>query len=193
MLEKKRIARAIAIAAGISMFALAGPAAVADDDTDGTPTPEPTLMNSGNGSEGENCVIVVRPEKVLKNGKVVPAKTRVSDACVQEREQKRDQKAERTQLREEVREAGGSWGAVVRQQTLIRVATRLAERDGQSDSAALGRILTLINTGVPGELQYDVASFCLRYELLFDDLVTSAGDDDEADDETEPEPNPTVS
>lgn len=178
MLEKKRIARAVAIAAGVSMFALAGPAAVADDDPSDTPSPTPSVVDDGNGTAGDNCIIVVRPERVLKNGKVIPAKTRVSEACVQEREQKRIEREERAQLRDEIRAAGGSWGVMVRQETMIQVATKLAERHEQApSSAALGQILSLINSSLPEQLRFDIEAFCVQYDLIFEDFIN--GDDDD--------------
>ena len=143
MSETKKITRIFAVAAGASMLVLAGPAALADDEPTANSSPSPVVVGEGNGQYGENCVVVVEPERTLKNGKVVPAKTRISSACVQERDRIREertlQREERVQLREEVREAGGSWGAVVRQETMIKVATKLAERHAQvPESAAFG-------------------------------------------------------
>ncbi|MCJ7827290.1 MAG: hypothetical protein MUP36_03525 [Demequinaceae bacterium] len=189
MFEKKRVTRAFAILAGASMFALAGPAALADDDATGTPSPEPTVVGD-NGATGENCVIVVRPEKTQKNGKVIPEKTRVSSACVQAKEQKRIHKEERAQLREEIKAAGGSWGVMVRQETMVKVATKLAERGAQApNSAALGQILSLINYGLPEQLKFDIEGFCAQYDLVFEDLIPA---DDEGDDEIESSSSPSV-
>ena len=186
------------------MFALAAPAAVADDIEDepiDTPPAEPsdtddaTEVEEGNGGYGEDCLVVVRPEKVLPNGKVLPAKTRVSAACVQERDQIREQKRldreERAQIRDEIRDAGGSWGSYVRQEALIRVASNLAERHAQApESAALGRILTLINYGLPEQFQLDIEAFLAQYDLVFADLIKFGGDDEDGE---EPEPSPSVS
>ncbi len=191
MLEKKRIARALAVVAGVSMFALAGPAAVADDDPGDTPSPEPSVVDNGNGSAGANCVIVVQPEKVLKNGKVIPEKTRVSKACIQAREEKRVLREERAQLREEIKANGGTWGTYVRQETMVKVATRLAEHKEQvPQSAALGVILNKINSSLPEQFQIDIDAFCAQYDLIFADLIKDGGDDDEGD---EPEPSPSAS
>lgn len=190
MLDKKRVTRSLAILAGASMFALAGPAAVADDDPAVDPSPDPSVA-ADNGSAGENCVIVVRPERTLNNGKVIPAKTRISDACVQAKEQKRIEREERAQLREEIKANGGSWGVMVRQETMIKVATKLAERGTQApSSAALGQILSLINYGLPEQLQFDIEDFCARYDLVFDDLIPADDDEDEDDVEPSPEPSP---
>jgi hypothetical protein len=202
MLEKKRIARALAVVAGVSMFALAGPAAVADDDPAVTPSPEPSVVDNGNGSAGDNCVIVVRPEKVLKNGKVVPEKTRISKACVQAREENRVKQDERAQIREEIKANGGTWGAYVRQETMVKVASKLAERHEQvPQSSALGVILAKINSSLPEQFQIDIDAFCAQYDLIFADLIKDSGDDDDegAEPETspsaspEPEPEPSVS
>ncbi len=178
MLEQKRITRIFAVVAGASMLVLAGPAALADDEPTANPSPAPVAVDEGNGQYGENCVIVVQPERTLKNGKVVPAKTRISNACVQERDRVRAERAlqreERTQLREEVRAAGGSWGAVVRQETMVKVATKLAERHLQAPgSAALEQVLTLVNRGLPEALQLDIEAFLDQYELVFADLIVA--------------------
>jgi len=190
MLEKK-IARALAVAAGVSMFALAGPAAVADDEP-GEPSPEPSVVDDGNGSAGENCVIVVRPEKVLKNGKVIPEKTRISDACVQAREKNKEKQEERAKIREEIKANGGTWGAYVRQETMVKVASKLAERHEQAPhSSALGVILNKINSSLPEQFQIDVDAFCAQYDLVFADLVKDGEDDD--DEGAEPEASPSAS
>lgn len=219
MMVQKRLTRILTVVAGASMLALAGPAAVADDESGVSPSvqpvvdpsPAPTVIDDGSGTD-EVCVTtttIVKPEKTLKNGKVIPAKTKVSKDCKKvERAQVREDRAqvseERAQLRDEVRAAGGSWGVVVRQETLIKVATKLAERHEQApESAALGRILTLINYGLPEQFRFDIEAFLVQYELVFADLIKNGGDD-EGDDvepspslsvspEPEPEPSPSVS
>jgi hypothetical protein len=213
MLNQKRFGRIFAVVAGASMLTLVGPAAVADDGSVVKLSPVvnaghgqgnngaengPSADNAGNGPNADNCVVVVQPERTLKNGKVIPAKIRVSDACKQERieeraqirEERAVQREERAQLREEIRAAGGSWGMVVRQETLIKVATKLAERHAQApSSAALGQILTLINYGLPEQFQFNIEALLARYNLVFADLIKSGGDDDES---PEPSPSPSV-
>jgi hypothetical protein len=204
VLDQKRFARILAVMAGASMLALAGPAAQADDEPTVNPSPEPSIVDDGGGTV-DVCVTttIVQPERTLKNGKVIPAKTRVTKECRQieraqireeralQREERALQREERAQLREEVREAGGSWGAVQRQGALIRVATKLAERHEQApESAALGRILTLINYGLPEQLQFDIEVFLAQYELIFADLIKNGGDDE---DSPEPSPSPSAS
>ncbi len=98
----------------------------------------------------------------------------------------------RAELREQIRLNGGSWGAYQRQETLVRVATKLAERYGASPeapkSASLGRILTLINTGLPADLQIDVQTFLAEYELTLADIKWPTNSD-----EPSPEPSPSPS
>lgn len=200
VMVQKRLTRILTVVAGVSLLALAGPAAVADDEPGVGPSvgpvvdPSPTsIVIDDGGNSVEVCVtttITVKPEKTLKNGKVIPAKTKVSRDCQKvERAQARE---ERAQLRDEVRAAGGSWGVVVRQEALIKVATKLAERHEQApESAALGRILTLINYGLPEQFQFDIEAFLAQYELVFADLIKNGGDDE--GDGVEPSPSPSVS
>ncbi len=220
MYQTKRVARILAIVAGISMLGLAGPAAFADDQSGGnhgnhgnhgshgnpSATPAPAITDGGS-IVIDPCVVVDRPERTLGNGKVLPAKTHISQECLQpqpdpsaqagtDRAAQRDARA---QAREAVRAAGGTWGAVVRQETLVKVATRLAERHEQAPtSAALGRILTLINFGLPQALQIDIDAFLAQYGLVFADLIKSGDGDKEASPEpstepsTEPSPEPST-
>jgi hypothetical protein len=184
-----RIARILTIVAGTSLLGLVGPAALADDEPGGNPA-STEAATGGNGATQGSCVVVDRPERTLRNGKVVPARTHVSDECLQlqqeertqAREEATDQREERAQLREEIRMDDGSWGSMVRQETLLRVATRMAERDEHAlPVPALDRILTLINSGLPAALQVDIDAFLAQYALALADLVPDA---DDSQDET---------
>jgi hypothetical protein len=212
MLETTSFPRVLAIAVAASLIGLAGPAAIAAVEPSPGSSPAPSIVDDGGGTTGdgggttvdddgngtdETCTpvtIVIRPERTLHNGKVIPAKTRTTQECRRaERDQLREDRAQlredRAQLRADVRAAGGTWGAVQRQATLIRVAQRLAEHHAQAPtSAALGRILTLINTGLPTALQIDIVAFLAQYDLNYEDLVKAV--DDEVD---TPDPSPSPS
>jgi hypothetical protein len=183
----RQAARVFAVLAGVSLLGLAGPAALADDEPGVNPSPTVSAP-SDEGAIPGSCVVVDRPERTLRNGKVIPARTHVSDECLQLqqelRTQARDQatelREERAQLREEIRINGGSWGAYVRQETLLRVAAHLAERHEQAPTAAsLGRILTLINSGLPEALQVDINAFLAQYALVFADLIPTVDDSED--------------
>lgn len=189
-----------AAAATAALLLFAAPVAVADDEST-DPSPAPSVSTSvdacadttpapakngkggdhgngnGNGKSGDHG-----------NGN---GKSGVTKDC---RDQQRTDRAE---LRDQIRSEGGSWGSYVRQATLLRVATKLAERYGEdTTSASLGRILTLINSGLPEAFQIDVEAFLAEYDLTLEDIVKVTTDDDEADDETdddelEPSPSPS--
>lgn len=99
----------------------------------------------------------------------------------QDRDQVRDQTKDQTkdqtrsELREEIRLNGGSWGAYQRQDSLIKVASNLAERYGatpeNTNADSLGRILCLVNAGLPEAMRIDVEMFLAQYELSLSDIT----------------------
>ncbi len=192
---------------GASLLALIGPVAVADD----APAPDPSsssdpcitgplapapavsavasvqrVSNAKPDNPGKSGEDHGNADKTKNNGNENGDTDRTqlkTQDCIQ------DAKTERAALRDQIRLNGGSWGAYQRQSTLVGVAAKLAERHGATadapNSASLGRILTLVNSSLPAELQIDVETFLAEYELTLADVTWPAADTDTAADTTE--------
>jgi len=208
MYSTKRVAGVLGVVAGVALIAFTGPAALADEVTT-APSQNPCDTVDLDATVStvaavQSVVSADKPENPGSNGngsdKGDKDRDRTKDQdCdqtqtqdkAQDRDQVRDQTKDQTraELRDQIRLNGGSWGAYQRQDALINVATKLAERYGatpeNTNAASLGRILTLINSGLPEALQIDVQMFLAQYELSLSDVTWPDG--------TEPEPSPAPS
>jgi hypothetical protein len=179
MIPTKRVAGALGIAAGVALIAFTGPAAVADGATHTLVSADKPANpgSQGNGHADKNGAGVND-----QNGDQTQTQDRT-------RHMTQDQTQTRAELRDQIRLNGGSWGAYQRQDSLVRVANRLAERYAAgadiTDAASLGRILTLINLWLPADLQVDVAALLAQYGLTPADIKWLAG--------VTPEPSPSPS
>lgn len=139
MIRTKRAAGALGVVAAVALIAFTGPAAVADGVT---PAHVSADKPANPGSQGNG--------NADANGAGANDQTKIQD---------RTKDQTRAELRDQIRLNGGSWGAYQRQGSLIKVASQLAERYGatpeNTNAASLGRILTLINSGLPVALQIE--------------------------------------
>lgn len=163
MIPMKRVAGALGVAAGVALIAFTGPAAMADGATSTLVSADkpanPGSQGNGHGNAGNGGQADQTQDQTQTQDP-----TQAQDTT---KDQTKDQT--RAQLRDEIRANGASWGAYQRQGALIKVASKLAERYGatpeNTNAASLGRILTLINSGLPAGLQIDVEMFLAQYEL----------------------------
>jgi hypothetical protein len=200
--------RLATVAVAAALVGFIGPAASAAVD----PSPQPSSGgDSATSSDGLAADVaactVTEQQRVNSHGKALPPKVRVDRECLaqlreERRLQREEARQERAEEREQIRSEGGTWGSVMRQDALIKVAEKLAEKHEQApSSASLARILTLINANLPESLQIDVDAFLADYDLIFSDLVQNGYDDETDDDEgvepsvepsVEPEPEPSA-
>ncbi len=210
MFQTKRVAGAFGVLAGVALFAFTGPAAAADESA---PAPAPNPCDTVDPDSPVSTVAAVqteKPENPGSNGNGSDKgdkdrdRTRDQDCeQTQDKDQKRDRVKDQTkdqtraELREQIRLSGGSWGAYQRQGSLIKVATKLAERYGatpeNTNANSLGRVLTLVNTGLPEALQIDVELFLAQYELSLSDITWPGADDPAPEPTSSPDVEPSVS
>ncbi len=193
MIRTKRVAGALGVAAGVALLAFTGPAAMADGTTPTLVSADKPANPGGHGNAG-NAGAADQTQDQTQDQIKDQIKDQTRDQ-IQDRDQVRDQVKDQTkdqtraELRDQIRLNGGSWGAYQRQDSLIKVASKLAERYGatpaNTNADSLGRILTLINSGLPGGLQIDVQTFLAQYELSLSDVTWPGG--------VEPAPSPSPS
>jgi hypothetical protein len=193
---------------GAALLAFTGPTAAADDTPSPAPSSDPCATvapapePSASPLANVKYVVTGKPDNPGKSGeehgnsgkdksnhgKDKSKAQKQSKDCIQQ------QHETRAQLKEQIKAEGGSWGAYQRQETLVGVAAKLAERYGASaeapHSSSLGRILTLVNSGLPEAFQIDVETFLAQYELTLEDIKWPTNVDDP---EPEVSPSPSVS
>jgi hypothetical protein len=209
MIPMKRVAGALGVAAGVALIAFTGPAAMADGtsptlvsaDKPASPGGHGNAGNSGAGANGQNGdqtqdqtqdQTLDQTQDQAEDQAEDPTQERAQDQ-VRDQTQDRTKDQTRAQLRDEIRANGGSWGSYQRQGALIKVASKLAESYGatpeNTNAASLGRILTLINAGLPAGLQIDIEVFLAQYELSLSDITWPGG----VEPTPTPSPSPSVS